>query len=596
MSRRISFAVLAVLALGFAAGPARAADAPIQLSVGSAFAGSVDLSAIRVSAVQEDGRVKTFDSLARERLKMVNSSRAMRAVDPVLLYLDMVLVPEHYAGSNVIFVKKPMIRTQITQGVRSLVLPENRQGVIAENELTRIETTGLVSPMFLDHPAVRQVLAAMERDLMRTSREVNAIQAARSLSDAGVLLSLWRPVPPVGGSETDPWLTVTQAARGMLTAPGRPMPAATDLAQRSAAIGAAWESLQNAWRFQDAAAASQALNVLAQNFAAVEPRLYPAAARLSWEHWYYKNDKMTLVWLIYFLALPFLLMATVYRFRWARIAGLSLFLVGFALQTFSIGLRWWLAGRIPNANMFEAVTASAWFGGLVAIVLELVLRRWPVKNLPALAASTYAMFALMIGHFMPVALNSDITTVMPVLDRTIWLYIHTNMIIASYALIFFGGVTATLYLAGRGLNAWVSSPRLAEAWAGTGGTGAIRGGAGSVILGRGLAPGDENRSGLARSLDGATMIFLELAFVTLWVGTILGAVWAYFSWGRPWGWDPKEVFALNTWLVFLVLLHVRYKVKDKALWTAILAVIGCAVMIFNWVAVNFVIVGLHSYA
>jgi ABC-type transport system involved in cytochrome c biogenesis permease subunit len=157
-------------------------------------------------------------------------------------------------------------------------------------------------------------------------------------------------------------------------------------------------------------------------------------------------------------------------------------------------------------------------------------------------------------------------------------------------------VTATLYLAGRGLNAWVSSPRLAEAWAGTGGTGAIRGGAGSLILGRGLAPGDENRTGLAKSLDGATMIFLELAFITLWVGTILGAVWAYFSWGRPWGWDPKEVFALNTWLVFLVLLHVRFKVKDKALWTAILAVIGCAVMIFNWVAVNFVIVGLHSYA
>jgi cytochrome c-type biogenesis protein CcsB len=596
MSRRLLTAVLAFLALGTVAGPARAADAPIQLSVGSAFANSVDLSAIRVSAVQEDGRVKTFDSLARERLKLVNSSRAMRQIDPVLLYLDMVLVPEHYAGTNVIFVKKPMIRTQITQGVRSIVLPENRQGVIAEAELQRIEETGLVSPLFLDQPAVRQVLAAMERDLMRTSREVNAIQAARSLSDSGVLLSLWRPVPPVGGSETDPWLTVNQAARGMLSAAGRPMPAATGLAERSAAIDAAWQSLQNAWRFQDAAAASQALNALAQNFALVEPRLYPAAARLSWEHWYYKNDKMTMVWLVYFLALPFLLMATVYRFRWARAAGLTLFITGFALQTFSIVLRWWLAGRIPNSNMFEAVTASAWFGAAVAIVLELVLRRWPVKNLPALAASTYAMFALMLGHFMPVTLNSDITTVMPVLDRTIWLYIHTNMVIASYALIFFGGVTATLYLAGRALNAWVPSPRLAEAWAGTGGTGAIRGGAGSLILGRGLAPGDENRSGLAKSLDGATMIFLELAFITLWVGTILGAVWAYFSWGRPWGWDPKEVFALNTWLVFLVLLHVRFKVKDKALWTAILAVIGCAVMIFNWVAVNFVIVGLHSYA
>jgi len=594
MTRRL---LLFALVASAAVVPALAADeAPIQLSVGTAFSQSVDLSRIRVSAVQEDGRVKTFDSLARERLKMVNSSRAMRKIDPVLLYLDMVLVPEHYVGSNVIFVKKPLIRSQITQGVRSLVLPENRKGAVAEAELQRIEATGLVSPMFLDQPAVRQVLAAMDRDLMRTSREVNAIQAARNLSDAGVLLSLWRPVPPVGGSETDPWLTIRQAASGMLAAPGRPMPAATGPAERSAAIGAAWQALQNAWRFQDAAAASEALNTLAQNFALVEPRLYPAAARLSWEHWYYKNDKMTSIWLLYFFALPFLLMAAVYRFRWARIAGLSLFVTAFGLQTFAIVLRWWLAGRIPNANMFEAVTASAWFGGLVAIILEIVLRRWPVKNLPALAASTYAMFALMLGHFMPVTLNSDITTVMPVLDRTIWLYIHTNMVIASYALIFFGGVTATLYLLGRALHAWAPSPRFAEAWAGAGGTGAVRGGAGSLILGRGIAPGDEYRTGLAKSLDGATMIFLELAFITLWVGTILGAVWAYFSWGRPWGWDPKEVFALNTWLVFLVLLHVRFKVKDKALWTAILAVIGCAVMIFNWVAVNFVIVGLHSYA
>jgi len=80
------------------------------------------------------------------------------------------------------------------------------------------------------------------------------------------------------------------------------------------------------------------------------------------------------------------------------------------------------------------------------------------------------------------------------------------------------------------------------------------------------------------------------------LGTILGAVWADVSWGRPWGWDPKEVFALNTWLVFLILVHVRVKVRDKALWTAALALAGCAVMLFNWIAVNFVIVGLHSYA
>ena len=57
-----------------------------------------------------------------------------------------------------------------------------------------------------------------------------------------------------------------------------------------------------------------------------------------------------------------------------------------------------------------------------------------------------------------------------------------------------------------------------------------------------------------------------------------------------------EVFALNTWIVLLILVHVRLKVRDKALWTAILALVAVAVMMFNWIAINFVVTGLHSYA
>jgi ABC-type transport system involved in cytochrome c biogenesis permease subunit len=96
--------------------------------------------------------------------------------------------------------------------------------------------------------------------------------------------------------------------------------------------------------------------------------------------------------------------------------------------------------------------------------------------------------------------------------------------------------------------------------------------------------------------DGATMVLVELSFIMLWTGLVMGAIWADHSWGRPWGWDPKEVFALNTFIVFMVLIHVRLKVKDRAFWTAVLAVVGFEVMMFNWIVVNFVISGLHSYA
>jgi ABC-type transport system involved in cytochrome c biogenesis permease subunit len=103
-------------------------------------------------------------------------------------------------------------------------------------------------------------------------------------------------------------------------------------------------------------------------------------------------------------------------------------------------------------------------------------------------------------------------------------------------------------------------------------------------------------AGLGEVLDGVTMLLTEVSFVMLWAGIVMGAIWADHSWGRPWGWDPKEVFALNTFIIFALLIHVRWKVRDKGLWTAVLAVVGAAVMLFNWIVINFVISGLHSYA
>ena len=86
--------------------------------------------------------------------------------------------------------------------------------------------------------------------------------------------------------------------------------------------------------------------------------------------------------------------------------------------------------------------------------------------------------------------------------------------------------------------------------------------------------------------------------VVLWVGVVLGAVWAAVSWGRPWGWDPKEVFALLTWVVYIMLIHLRVVVRphNRAMATALVSLAAFVVMAFNWYIVNVVLAGLHSYA
>lgn len=170
---------------------------------------------------------------------------------------------------------------------------------------------------------------------------------------------------------------------------------------------------------------------------------------------------------------------------------------------------------------------------------------------------------------------------MPVL-HDVWLYIHTNVIIFSYCLIFMAAVTSLAYLGYRLLGGEATFARV--------------GGGEMLAALRRRAGAEPVRGKLGEVLDGVTMLLMELSFVLLWAGIAMGAIWADESWGRPWGWDPKEVFALNTFLVFAVLVHVRLKVRDKGLWTAWLAVVGAAVMLFNWIVINFVITGLHSYA
>ena len=320
-----------------------------------------------------------------------------------------------------------------------------------------------------------------------------------------------------------------------------------------------------------------------------DPRVYPPRLKLWFESFYFKLKNMTWVWLIYAFSLVPLLLFVAFRWDRARSVGLFLFFIAFLLHTFAVGLRAYVSGRWPNANMFEAVTTAAWFGGCFAVLLEIFARRSALRALFAVASAAASMTALMATRLYPLQLDPTIGNIMPVL-HDVWLYIHTNVIIFSYALIFMAAVSASLYLlyrAGRSLQELDGSGEFAR----VGGAGSfmMTGPDGGPSLGRA-------RTTIGQVLDGTTMILIELSFILLWAGIVMGAIWADHSWGRPWGWDPKEVFALNTFIVFALLIHVRLKVKDKGLWTAILAVIGCAVMLFNWIIINFTISGLHSYA
>ena len=645
-----AIAVLAIVGYGWYAsagrGPKAAGPSP--------FAQEVDLDPLYQTAVQADGRLRSFESHAKTYIGgYVTGPRAIAGQTNGFTYLDLMFRPEQYRDRDLIYVKSKEVRKQILD-----VLAEHSG--LSQDRRDAIMKSGQFSQALLTEPTVTQLLRKLGEDLIRTSKVVDAINSAMTVSDTRFLAENFRVVAPPGGELDKIWLPMTDltgstprdAVHAGMAAPAKNIAGLSPDLQSK--LVESWNALGAAWRSQDASAVNQQLSTLASLLPTVAPSLYPSSGRLAMESWYFRYSSMTWVWLLYLAAVIPLLMSVIYHWDGARKIGLVLFVIAFLAQTISVGIRWYISGRWPNANMFEAVTTSAWFGSLGALILERVSRRSPLRNLFALGASVVSMAALMAGYFLPAELDSGINNKMAALND-IWLYIHTNVIIWSYSIIGLACIPALLLLRDRWCKAWDSAmlpkvrllilplalvvlnytayvllmrwiaPEAATFtrnqmlgvvgafWASlmitmleassaknrvlaggalersaSGGAAVLMGGASGFLR--------QDKPSPSQVFDGATMVLVELAFIMLWTGLVMGAIWADHSWGRPWGWDPKEVFALNTFLLFLVLIHVRLKVRDKAFWTAILAIAGFEVMMFNWIVVNFVISGLHSYA
>ncbi|MSR70072.1 MAG: hypothetical protein EXS17_06990 [Phycisphaerales bacterium] len=549
----------------------------MPLLAADSFERELDLSPLDGVAVQTEGRLKSFSSFAQGQMAFVSGPRKINGQTATFTYLDMLMCPDAYSDADVIFVKGTVVRAPIAQAL-----------VGADATLAaRMDTfmaTGLISEKLLSRPELESVVRSLQSDLLRTAKAMDAVRGARTVMSPEFLLDRLRIVPAAPSDKDQRWssmrdvmlLAADPAAVKAAGASAQPI-AGLDEARQRACAGA-WKALVEGWTNGNVTEVNASLAALASELRAMNVAAYPDASRLQWESWYFANGNLASIWLVYALSVILLLLGLVYQWKSARRAGLIVFAIAFLMQSAALALRWWISSRWPNSNMFEAVTTAAWFGGCAAVILEFALRRRAAAGMFALASGFASAVALMAAHFLPVQLNAQISNMMPVL-HDVWLYIHTNVIIFSYCLIFMAAVSAALYVVYRLCG---GAPVFAR----------VGGGGGLALTGETPLRGEK----LGEVLDGVTMLLMKLSFVLLWTGIVMGAIWADHSWGRPWGWDPKEVFALNTFVVFAVLVHVRYRVKDKGLWTAILAVIGAAVMLFNWIVINFVITGLHSYA
>ena len=254
--------------------------------------------------------------------------------------------------------------------------------------------------------------------------------------------------------------------------------------------------------------------------------------------------------------------------------------------TAQLVLRWWQSGHFPISNLYESLCFLAWACTLTQLLVE---RSWPTPIVAA-AATPMGLGCIAFASFALPDQLQEASPLVPAL-RSSWLVMHVSVIMVSYAALLVGSLLSVAVLVtdrGEALELRSSS-------IGSGGfrRAALATPAGSVAEPEvQLSSVKFTRNELLDSLSYRT---ITVGFLLLTVGIISGAVWANEAWGSYWSWDPKETWALITWLIFATYLHARITKGWEGKKTAILGGLGFFVIWICYLGVNFLGKGLHSY-
>ena len=284
------------------------------------------------------------------------------------------------------------------------------------------------------------------------------------------------------------------------------------------------------------------------------PRLpgWPSTKKIDGEILYNRVNPSRLSWLVLLASLVVSIAAWVRSSRLLDGVSFALLVLGFGAMTWGIGMRWAAGERIPAANMYESLLFLAWGVGLFAVIAYALLKnRIVVINAAAMSALTMALTDLL-------PMDRFIHPIAPVLAGTPWLAIHVPIIMVGYAVLALGLVVAHMQI--------------------------------------GFAAFGQGRGALVEKMYELLYWYMFVGSIFLLAGILTGSVWAASSWGRYWGWDPKEVWSLVAFLAYMAILHLKV---DKVIGTfgaAAISILAFQTILMTYLGVNYVLnVGMHSY-
>ena len=257
------------------------------------------------------------------------------------------------------------------------------------------------------------------------------------------------------------------------------------------------------------------------------------------------------------------------------------------LLFFILASRWIVAGYFPLSNLYESLLFLTWTLLTIYLYIE-------TKTKSKLMGAVLIPVALLITGFANLTLSPDMQKASPLVPalQSNWLMMHVSMMMLSYATLIMGSLLCILFLViskYQDVDLQIVDESSLPLY--------------NVMLdyyeAKLFSPSDEiselGKLKLLQSIDNWSYRIIGLGFPFLTIGIISGGVWANEAWGSYWSWDPKETWALITWLVFATYLHARITKGWEGKKTAILGGLGFFVIWICYLGVNFLGKGLHSY-
>jgi len=491
------------------------------------------------------GRMKPMNTLASEILaKMYRGSEleiGSYKLNADQVILGMMIRPDIYKNVKIIRTKDPKVNEVI--GAKSTAKYVSFAQFFQDSAGMRGYKLGeLVETATRKEPKNRNKL---DKAVLKIDEKVNVAYMVFT----GSLLKMW----PLANDPSNKWYATIEALQGF------PLDVSQEVrADAITYFSSVDEALSSgSWSKSDAAL-EKIVAYQKKNGVAV----YPNENKIKAEIFYNNSNVFEILWPFYFIMGFVLLVVSFAKIIYPKIkmvfltrASLALLVVFFIAHTMGLALRWYISGHAPWSNGFESMTYIAWATVLAGFIFS--------KRSPITLASTSILAGLILFVAHLSWMNPQVTNLVPVLN-SYWLSIHVSMITASYGFLGLGAllgfITIILFIVKTENNKFQITNSIKE-------------------------------------LNAINEMSLMAGLVLLTVGNFLGGVWANESWGRYWGWDPKETWALVTILVYAVVVHLRF---IKALYSefnyAVISLLSFTSVLMTYFGVNYYLAGMHSYA